>query len=92
MHPASGLAMESKSEILAALNDVSGKVAQYICIAPSDTLELRPVTIARYDERSVLVASGLRDGDRVVMQGVHAVNAGQHVQVVAPLHPEDFAS
>ncbi len=66
--------------------------AVWVVRANTDTLELRPVTIARYDERSVLVASGLRDGDRVVMQGVHAVNAGQHVQVVAPLHPEDFAS
>jgi hypothetical protein len=26
------------------------------------------------------------------MQGVHAVSANQHVQVVAPLHPEDFSS
>ncbi|CAJ0730435.1 Multidrug resistance protein MdtA [Ralstonia pickettii] len=66
--------------------------AVWVVRANTDTLELRPVTIARYDERSVLVASGLRDGDRVVVQGVHAVNAGQHVQVVAPLHPEDFSS
>ena len=58
----------------------------------SDTLELRPVSIARYDERTVSVAGGLHDGDRVVMQGVHAVSADEHVQVIAPLHPEDFSS
>jgi RND family efflux transporter MFP subunit len=58
----------------------------------SDTLELRSVTVDRYDERTISVASGLHDGDRVVVQGVHAVSAGQHVQVVPPLHPEDFAS
>jgi membrane protein DedA with SNARE-associated domain/pimeloyl-ACP methyl ester carboxylesterase len=50
MHPASGLAMESKSEILAALNDVSGKVAPYICIAPSDTLELRLETLSAFQD------------------------------------------
>ncbi|MFC6140296.1 efflux RND transporter periplasmic adaptor subunit [Paraburkholderia silvatlantica] len=57
-----------------------------------DTLELHPVTIARYDERTVSVSSGLHDGDRVVLQGVHAVSAGEHVQVVPPLYPEDFPS
>jgi membrane fusion protein, multidrug efflux system len=55
----------------------------------SDTLELRPVTIERYDERTVSFSSGLHDGDRVVLQGVHAVSSGQHVQVVPPLHSED---
>ena len=31
-------------------------------------------------------------GERVVWQGVHTVSAGEKVRVVAPLHPEDFAS
>ncbi len=66
--------------------------AVWVVRAGSDTLELRPVSIARYDERTVSVTGGLHDGDRVVMQGVHAVSADQHVQVVAPLHSEDFAS
>jgi RND family efflux transporter MFP subunit len=56
----------------------------------SNTLELRPVTIERYDERTVSVSSGLHDGDRVILQGVHAVSSGQQVQVVPPLHQEDF--
>ncbi|KVT04120.1 efflux RND transporter periplasmic adaptor subunit [Burkholderia ubonensis] len=58
----------------------------------SDTLELRPVTVGRYDERTVTVTSGLADEDCVVMQGVHTVSAGQHVRVVPPLHAEDFTS
>lgn len=66
--------------------------AVWVVRAGSDTLELRPVTIGRYDERTVSVSSGLHDGDRVMLQGVHAVSAGQHVQLVAPLHPEDFPS
>jgi membrane fusion protein, multidrug efflux system len=66
--------------------------AVWVVRASSDTLELRPVSIARYDERTVSVTGGLHDGDRVVMQGVHAVSADEHVQVIAPLHPEDFSS
>ncbi|KVL45463.1 RND transporter MFP subunit [Burkholderia territorii] len=58
----------------------------------SDTLELRPVTIGRYNENSISVTAGLHDNERVVVQGVHAVSANQRVQVVAPLHPEDFSS
>ncbi|TKC90278.1 efflux RND transporter periplasmic adaptor subunit [Trinickia terrae] len=56
------------------------------------TLELRRVQIARYDERTVSISAGLHDGERVVLQGVHTVSAGEHVRVLAPLHPEDFAS
>lgn len=66
--------------------------AVWVVRAGSDTLELRPITIQRYDERTVAIGSGLHDGDRVMVQGVHAVSAGQHVQVVPPLHPEDFSS
>ena len=58
----------------------------------SDTLELRPVSVGRYEERTITVTSGLADDERVVMQGVHTVSAGQHVRVVPPLHAEDFAS
>jgi RND family efflux transporter MFP subunit len=64
--------------------------AVWVVRAGTDTLELRPVTIQRYDERTVSIASGLHDGDRVMLQGAHAVSAGQHVQVVPPLHAEDF--
>jgi membrane fusion protein, multidrug efflux system len=59
-------------------------------VRPSDsTLELRPVTVQRYGEREVLVSAGLTAGERVVMQGVHAVAAGEKVEPVAPPHPED---
>ncbi|MEA3117431.1 MAG: rane fusion protein multidrug efflux system [Paraburkholderia sp.] len=58
----------------------------------ADTLELRPVRVVRYDERTISVAEGLRKGERVVLQGVHTVSAGEHVRAVSPLHAEDFAS
>ena len=66
--------------------------AVWVVRAGTNTLELRPVTVQRYDERTVSIGSGLHDGDRVMLQGVHAVSAGQHVQVVPPLHPEDYSS
>ncbi|MBE0631118.1 MAG: efflux RND transporter periplasmic adaptor subunit, partial [Burkholderia vietnamiensis] len=34
----------------------------------------------------------LQPGERVVVQGVHTVSAGEKVRPVAPLHAEDFAS
>ncbi|MCC8403321.1 efflux RND transporter periplasmic adaptor subunit [Paraburkholderia sp. MMS20-SJTN17] len=66
--------------------------AVWVARKGSDTLELRPVTVARYDERTVSISSGLQDGEWVVLQGVHAVSAGEHVQVVPPLHAEDVSS
>jgi len=59
-------------------------------VRPTDsTLELRRITVRRYGEREVLVSAGLTAGERVVMQGVHAVAAGEKVEPIAPPHPED---
>jgi membrane fusion protein, multidrug efflux system len=64
-----------------------------VWVVKSDSaLELRRVDVARYGERTVTVTRGLNAGERVVWQGVHTVSAGEKVRVVAPLHPEDFAS
>ncbi|WP_144112762.1 efflux RND transporter periplasmic adaptor subunit [Paraburkholderia sp. BCC1886] len=62
-------------------------------VRPTDNLlELRRVTVTRYNERTIVISAGLKDGERVVLQGVHTVSAGEHVRAIAPLHPEDFAS
>ncbi|SDR60255.1 RND family efflux transporter, MFP subunit [Paraburkholderia tuberum] len=62
-------------------------------VRPGDqALELRRVQVGRYDDRTISVARGLNDGERVVLQGVHTVSAGETVRAIAPLHPEDFAS
>jgi len=59
-------------------------------VRPADsTLELRNVTVARYGERDVLVTDGLKPGERVLMQGVHTVSAGEKVAPIAPPHAED---
>lgn len=66
--------------------------AVWVVRAGDDVLELRRVQVTRYDERTVAISAGLKDGERVVLQGVHTVTAGEKVHTIAPLHPEDFAS
>ncbi|SAK61657.1 efflux RND transporter periplasmic adaptor subunit [Caballeronia ptereochthonis] len=75
-----------------ALFHDNGHPAVWIVKKPGDALELRRVEVARYGERTVTIASGIEAGERIVWQGVHTVTAGEKVRVVAPLHPEDFAS
>lgn len=55
-------------------------------IRPADsTLELRPVSVAGYRERSAVITKGLRDGEVIVAAGVHTVFAGETVKATAPL-------
>jgi hypothetical protein len=37
------------------------------------------VTVQSYRDRSVILAGGLRDGERIVAAGVHTVFAGERV-------------
>lgn len=61
-------------------------------VRPSDShLELRPVTVSEYGERSVTLAGGIVAGETIVVQGVHTLTAGETVKAIAPLHAEDFA-
>ena len=59
--------------------------AVWVIRAPDSTLELRAVTVRSYGERSVVITSGLADGDNVVQAGVHTVYAGERVKAVRPL-------
>jgi multidrug efflux system membrane fusion protein len=63
-----------------------GKDPAVWVIRPHDsTLELRVVTVDRYAERSAAVSGGLKDGDQVVLAGVHTVYAGELVKPIKPL-------
>lgn len=66
--------------------------ALWIVQGADNVLQLRRVSVSRYDARTITVSQGLKDGERIVVQGVHTVTAGEKVRPVAPLHPEDFAS
>lgn len=46
---------------------------------------LRPVSIAAYESRDVLVSRGLQEGDRVVTLGVQKLDPGQRVRIVQAL-------
>jgi len=59
--------------------------AVWVISAGNSTLELRPVTVKSYSDHSTVVTSGLKDGETVVLAGVHTVYAGQHVAPVRPL-------
>lgn len=65
--------------------------ALWVIHQPDDVLQLRRVSVGRYDARTITVTSGLSDGERIVLQGVNTVSAAEKVHPVAPLHPEDFA-
>jgi multidrug efflux system membrane fusion protein len=65
--------------------------AVWVIRAGDSSLELRPVTVRTYTERTAVVTSGLAEGDRLVLAGVHTVFAGQHVRAVKPLFADDDA-
>lgn len=54
-------------------------------VGANNLLELHPVTVRSYGDHSTIVGGGLKDGDVVVLAGVHTVYAGQHVMPVRPL-------
>jgi RND family efflux transporter MFP subunit len=46
---------------------------------------LRPVTVAAYETREALIASGVSEGDQVVTLGVQKLDPGQRVRIVQAL-------
>jgi multidrug efflux pump subunit AcrA (membrane-fusion protein) len=87
---APGAATPGVFEIPATAVFHKGENSAVWTIRPSDsTLELRPVNVRRYGERTAYVDRGLRDGDSIVAAGVHTVYAGEHVTPVKPLFASD---
>jgi RND family efflux transporter MFP subunit len=58
-------------------------------ISANSSLELRPVTVHSYTDHATSIAGGLRDGDVVVLAGVHTVYSGQRVTPVKPLFDDE---
>lgn len=56
-------------------------------VKADQTLELRPVTVERYESDRVFVAAGLNHGDRVVTAGVHRLSAGEKVRLLGEKQP-----
>jgi RND family efflux transporter MFP subunit len=70
---------------LSAILNRGGGPAVYLVDA-SGALELRPVSIASFTEKTALVASGVANGDQVVTLGVQKLVAGEQVRPVEAAH------
>lgn len=68
-----------------ALFHKGDRPAVWVLDPKQSRLELRPVKVLSYSDRSSTVTGGLTDGDVVVVAGVHAVYAGERVKAVPPL-------
>ncbi len=81
-----GVATAGVFEIPATAVFHQGENAAVWAIRSSDsTLELRPVSVLGYGERTAYIDRGLREGDSIVAAGVHTVYAGERVMLVKPL-------
>jgi len=65
-----------------AIFQKDGKPAVWI-VKPDFTVELRAVTVERFDTDRVYVAEGIRTGERVVTAGVHRLAPGEKVKLTA---------
>ncbi|MFN4278371.1 MAG: efflux RND transporter periplasmic adaptor subunit [Ferrovibrio sp.] len=69
---------------LAALYQKDNKPAVWVFSGTEaeGKVELRPVQVAAYVERAVLIADGLKQGEKVVTAGVHKLIPGQTVRLL----------
>ncbi len=65
-----------------ALNMTQGKPAVWIVDPRDATVHLRRVTVTRYTQDSVIIADGLKTGERVVTAGVQVLYEGQKVRLL----------
>ncbi|RWA60382.1 efflux RND transporter periplasmic adaptor subunit [Mesorhizobium sp.] len=64
-----------------ALFDQNGKPAVWV-VTSSSAVELRPVSVARYETDRVVVSDGLAKGDLVVTAGVNRLREHEKVRIV----------
>jgi RND family efflux transporter MFP subunit len=65
----------------------SGKDPAIWVVRSDYTLELRTITVDRYESDGVLVSSGLNAGDRVVTAGVHRLANNEKVRLLDEVKP-----
>jgi multidrug efflux pump subunit AcrA (membrane-fusion protein) len=66
---------------LSAVYEKNGVPAVWVFDQQSGSLSLSPITIARYEANTVVVAGGLLKGDIVVTAGVNTLSVGQKVRL-----------
>ena len=62
-----------------ALFQKDGKPAVWL-VEGDDRIALRAVTVSRYADDAVVIADGLRPGERIVVAGVHKLTNGQQIR------------
>lgn len=70
---------------LSALFNQGSGPALWVVDRETGSVALKPVTVARYDAREVLVTGGVEEGDEVVALGVQKLDPAQKVRVVEAL-------
>jgi multidrug efflux pump subunit AcrA (membrane-fusion protein) len=66
---------------LSAVFEKNGAPAVWIFDHASGSVALRPVTVARYETDTAVIASGLVSGDVVVTAGINSLREGQPVRL-----------
>ena len=66
---------------LSALFEKNGSPAVWVFDPQSGSATLRPVTVARYEADTVVIASGLAKGDAVITAGINTLRDGQKVRL-----------
>lgn len=69
---------------LTAIFQQDGKPALWI-VGADQALSLRPVVVTSFGETTAALASGVKAGERIVVAGVHKLNAGEKVKAVDQL-------
>ncbi|WP_262273554.1 efflux RND transporter periplasmic adaptor subunit [Microvirga yunnanensis] len=69
---------------LSSLHNQGDGPAVWVISADSRPV-LRPVTVAAYQSRDVLITQGVNDGERVVIVGAQKLDPGQRVRIVEAL-------
>jgi RND family efflux transporter MFP subunit len=64
---------------LTALNQQGQQPAVWV-VGPSNVVQSRPVQVAQYLENGAVIASGLAEGEMIIVAGVHKLNAGEVIQ------------
>ena len=74
---------------LSAIFQQGAQPAVWVVDRASGTVELRPVTIARWRDDTAAIASGVDTGEVIATAGVHKLEPGQKVK---PLQPQQQAT
>jgi multidrug efflux system membrane fusion protein len=66
---------------LSVLFEKNGSPAVWVFDRQSGSAELKPVAVARYEADTVVIASGLGQGDTVIAAGINTLREGQKVRL-----------